>query len=381
MSLLLLIPILILLIQAFALLYMRVKNWINKYRNRRSGLFINDKIQVRSFYVRRYKKIPRIHFISDLDITKAFHQLCAWKHSSVEVIHQSNYYNWKLGHNEFTRMVFCIGDRMVVELDSDCAEILSPDTDDKYLEKLINTLTGCKSEKQADEYNINIIVAGHDGLSLKELDINPGALDIGLYYNDDFSEVDKLIRQRLMQPNDKGIVLLHGLPGTGKTTYLRHLIGSLNKKVLFVSPDVAAELSSPSFIELLIDNPNSVLVIEDAENIIMDRKYNSNSSVSNLLNISDGLLSDCLNVQIICTFNSALSTVDNALLRKGRLIARYEFGKLEIAKAQALNDALGLGTLITKQMTLAEIMNPGTPDHDVAQVQVIGFRRNPVLED
>ena len=63
---------------------------------------------------------------------------------------------------------------------------------------------------------------------------------------------------------------------------------------------------NPEFIDLLIDNPNAVLIIEDAENIIMDRKINNNSSVSNLLNISDGLLSDCLNVQIICTFNSAL---------------------------------------------------------------------------
>ena len=31
----------------------------------------------------------------------------------------------------------------------------------------------------------------------------------------------------------------------------------------------------PDFIEMLIDNPNTVLVIEDAENIIMDRR-NSN---------------------------------------------------------------------------------------------------------
>ena len=45
-------------------------------------------------------------------------------------------------------------------------------------------------------------------------------------------------------------------------------------------------------------NPNSVLIIEDAENVIMDRKLNNSGSVSrNLLNISDGLLADFLNVQ------------------------------------------------------------------------------------
>ena len=127
--------------------------------------------------------------------------------------------------------------------------------------------------------------------------------------------------------------------------------------------------------DLLIDNPNSILVIEDAENIIMDRKYSNQSSVSNLLNISDGLLSDCLNVQIICTFNSALSLVDSALLRKGRLIAKYEFGKLHVGKASALSNHLGLKQSINKPMTLAEITNPDETDFEIKKINVIGFRR------
>ena len=132
---------------------------------------------------------------------------------------------------------------------------------------------------------------------------------------------------------------------------------------------------NPEFIDLLIDYPNAVLVIEDAEQILMDRKLNSYSSVSNLLNISDGLLSDCLNVQIICTFNSSLSVVDHALLRKGRLIARYEFNKLDIAKAQRLSEHLGIDQVITKPMTLAEITNPDMVGQTPAKTQVIGFRR------
>jgi ATP-dependent 26S proteasome regulatory subunit len=131
---------------------------------------------------------------------------------------------------------------------------------------------------------------------------------------------------------------------------------------------------NPDFIDLLIDNPNAVLVIEDAENIIMDRKVNSSSSVSNLLNLSDGLLSDCLNVQIICTFNSSLSLVDDALIRKGRLIARYEFGKLDVEKARRLSDHLGLNQVIRRPMTLAEITNPGEPVSQVRPEVRIGFR-------
>jgi hypothetical protein len=150
---------------------------------------------------------------------------------------------------------------------------------------------------------------------------------------------------------------------------------------MFLSPNVAGNLMDPDFIELLIDNPNTVVVIEDAENIIMDRGTGSDSSVSNLLNISDGLLADFLNVQLICTFNSSLTLVDNALMRKGRLIAKYEFGKLSIEKSQKLSDHLGFKTIINKPMTLAEITNQHEKNFETRKVQVIGFRREVMMEN
>jgi len=217
-------------------------------------------------------------------------------------------------------------------------------------------------------------VQSRNALDLKAMEIKRTKLDLALFYEDDFKEVDAVIRTRLSRKNDKGIVLLHGLPGTGKTTYLRYLVGKIRKRVLFLSPSVAGNLMNPDFIELLVDNPNTVLVIEDAENIIMDRRHNSSSAVSNLLNISDGLLADFLNVQLICTFNSALTTMDNALLRKGRLIARYEFGKLGVSKSQRLSKHLGFDQAITEPMTIAEIANPHEKNNGEKPVEVIGFR-------
>jgi hypothetical protein len=131
----------------------------------------------------------------------------------------------------------------------------------------------------------------------------------------------------------------------------------------------------PEFIELLINNPNTVLIIEDAENIIMDRRQSNRSSVSNLLNISDGLLADFLNVQLVCTFNNSIATVDRALTRKGRLIAEYEFGKLSIAKAQFLSNHFGFDTIISRPMTIAEIANQHEKEQKANRMEVIGFRR------
>jgi C-terminal processing protease CtpA/Prc len=49
--------------------------------------------------------------------------------------------------------------------------------------------------------------------------------------------------------------------------------------------------------------------------------------------------------------------VDSALMRKGRLIGKYEFGKLSVEKAQRLSQHLGYNRTITRPMTVAEISN------------------------
>jgi hypothetical protein len=325
--------------------------------------------------MQEFKQTPCVIYMGDIEVGPVFAYINNGFAGSVKGIYQKNYYSWKDKKMQFTMTIFKLSNRLMIELGHDYVEILYSADGFNRASKLVDVFVQYKAVIAEEDCKINIINYQHNELCLKPLDIKPVKLDLDLYYNEDFKEVDAVIRKRLMQENDKGIVLLHGLPGTGKTTYLRHLIGNLSKKVLFLSPSVAANLANPEFIDLLIDNTNCVLVIEDAENIIMDRKYNSNSSVSNLLNISDGLLSDCLNVQIICTFNSTLSLIDDALMRKGRLIARYEFGKLETARAQALSDHLSNGMVVTRPMTLAEITNPEEFIYTKPQVSVMGFRR------
>ena len=79
-----------------------------------------------------------------------------------------------------------------------------------------------------------------------------------------------------------------------------------------------------------------------------------------MLNRSDGLLGDAMHQQIIATFNCDLASIDPALLRKGRLIANYEFNKLDIESAKTLSEKLGFGRdSVTEPMTLAEIYNQG----------------------
>jgi ATP-dependent 26S proteasome regulatory subunit len=151
--------------------------------------------------------------------------------------------------------------------------------------------------------------------------------------------------------------LFHGNPGTGKSTYIKYLIHQLRKKVIFISPKMAGNLDNVSMTALLLKNCNSVIVIEDAEELIVSRDDARNSNLSMLLNLTDGLLGESLGIQIIATFNSELKNIDKALLRKGRLTSIYEFKNLSLDKTNYLLKKLGHDVEVDKALPLAEIFN------------------------
>ena len=64
-----------------------------------------------------------------------------------------------------------------------------------------------------------------------------------------------------------------------------------------------------------------------------------------------------MHIQVIATFNASKHLLDKALLRKGRLMVDYAFGKLAPAKANDLLAHLGLTYRTTEPMTLADIFN------------------------
>ncbi|MGL6269621.1 MAG: AAA family ATPase, partial [Chitinophagaceae bacterium] len=153
------------------------------------------------------------------------------------------------------------------------------------------------------------------------------------HYNDDLLLHHPNILKALRSIDTCGLFLFHGEPGTGKSTYIRYLIHQLKKKVILITSQVAQNLDSPGMTMLLMENRNAVFVIEDAEELLVSRNIQTQSGISMLLNLSDGILGESLGIQIIATFNTPLHNIDPALLRKGRLKMRYEFKPLSMEKS------------------------------------------------
>ncbi len=331
-----------------------------------------------ALFILKYNTIPNYMTEYSIDCVKANRWLIETYKDSIVDVHFRKTYSTIGNKTEFDEIHYCLYDDLIVSLNRlrTVVRFLFRNTPISKVEEII---IGIKKfeEKKDRTPKMSILVRASEGLEIRTLNLKTNRINIKSTYNDDFLSVHRVITTRILKQNDKGIILLHGKPGTGKTTYIRYLASIIKKKIIFLPPDIAGVITDPNFISILIQNPNSILVIEDAEKIIVDREKNGNSPVSALLNLSDGLLADCLNVQIICSFNTDLSKVDNALMRKGRLIAKYEFKELETSKAQELSDKLKFNTKILKPMTLNEIYNQNDISFQQTQQRnTIGFFAN-----
>ena len=201
--------------------------------------------------------------------------------------------------------------------------------------------------------------------------------NVDKHYNDDFGDEYNKVCSFIEKDDKSGLVILHGEKGTGKTTFIRHLINKFpNKKFVNVPSNMITLLSEPSFGSFLLGLANHVIILEDCENAIRDRKVSGTSAaVSLLLNMTDGLLSDDLGIKFICTFNEDVKNIDPALMRKGRLVSKYEFKPLCVEKTNALlkelSDNEDETISVTSPMTLADIFNYEDTSYEVKRSSII----------
>ena len=171
------------------------------------------------------------------------------------------------------------------------------------------------------------------------------------------------------------------------TYYIRYLLQKLtqiNKKVLYFPTTMVDSITDPSFFNFITDwtmenGKRTILLIEDAEPLLASRNNNRNLGITNLLNLTDGILNDILSIQIIATFNTDLGELDDALLRPERLIARKEFTNLTLQQSKLVAEKLKLDPkIIDKEMSLAELYsmkkNKEIMSHGVKHEKHIGFK-------
>lgn len=205
---------------------------------------------------------------------------------------------------------------------------------------------------------------------LVELDNCPGSGpdELALHYGDGFSDWETPWLAQITKRHS-GLTIFFGPPGVGKTTYLKTLMARFAGKFVFYYLPISSfdALSAPQFVAFWLrentqhEGKTKLVVLEDAEDLLLPRDDSSRAKVSNLLNIGDGFLGEHLKLHLIATANVPIKRLDSAVVRPGRLMGTREFHRLTWPEAQRLAQAKGLS--LPEGMdtwSLAEVYNGHT---------------------
>lgn len=143
------------------------------------------------------------------------------------------------------------------------------------------------------------------------------------------------------------LTILDGPPGTGKTYMVRAFMAAApDSKFVIVPPHMVKGLADPQLILTFIrevyndDGHPVVLILEDADQCLSKRKSENMASISAILNLSDGIIGSLLDLRVLATTNTPAQEFDEALLRKGRISAHIEIGKLGNDQLRSIWDRL-----------------------------------------
>ncbi len=167
--------------------------------------------------------------------------------------------------------------------------------------------------------------------------------------------LDALTKLQSVPASGEKLILFHGEPGTGKSHAIRMLLKEWSAwcagdyivdperffghadYMLSVILDAYGEgqFAKVEFDARESDKKSHLIILEDTDEVLTaDAKERQGQAVSRLLNLTDGLLGQGLELLVLITTNERIDKLHPAVTREGRCVADLEFGKLSAEESR-----------------------------------------------
>ena len=217
------------------------------------------------------------------------------------------------------------------------------DEDYDDIVNIIKKLDDCIISFEDDDGNkLNTLTLNQNNLEIEPLFFNHELENTELFYNDKtYTKIDKLIKS--IKKSTKGLSVLYGKRGTGKTSIINYLSSKLDRIVIFIPNNLIEQtINNAEFRKFLKKHNKPILVIDDCEMLFNEVFAKSNIFVNNLLQLVEGFLSDNTEVNVISIFNvDDIEEIDHSLLDCNNLLDTIEFNLLTDTESSELSGHLG----------------------------------------
>jgi len=233
---------------------------------------------------------------------------------------------------------------------------------DLFIEELNNAI----SQPESIKTKLNYVSNSQTGLLLEPMEPILAEYDnIDLYHNDSTLKAAKKLINKINK-TDKGLSIIYGKRGTGKTTLLHHIAQQTDKEIIFIPLSMIDISINTSAIKSLI-GLDTLIIIDDCEILNADMYGKSSLTFANILQMIDGFHSDELLVNILLSFNVEIEDeIDEELIDSNNLIGILKLEELKKSKANELCKHLGIKNKVESSYLLIDILNQSfeeTPIH------------------
>jgi hypothetical protein len=227
---------------------------------------------------------------------------------------------------------------------------------EKYVNKIIEDIIDLELVLDNIESKLNTAFLTEDGFEIEPVEKIELDANIDAYYSKEtLKSINQLVKT--LKKTDKGISILYGTRGTGKTSLINHFCNKLDKKFVYIPNTMIEAFPNNDIADFLKANQDSILILDDCENILTDMYSKSNVYVSNIMQLLEGILSHSVKLNIITIFNTEKEDeICETLLNSNSLIDVINFTLLSEDESNNLSKTLNLNKVFKNKNRMIDVL-------------------------